>query len=96
MTVVKSLEHPCENANIRRDISVHTLRHSIATHLLESGVDLRYIQEILGYQSSKTSEIYTHVSAKRIGKIKRPLDNLISKKGVKDDKICNIVMFPKV
>jgi len=56
--------------------SVHSLRHSFATHLLESGTDLRYIQEIPGHKSSKTTEIYTHVSNKDIGKIKSPLDNL--------------------
>jgi site-specific recombinase XerD len=55
-------------------VSVHSLRHSFATHLLESGV--RYIQEVLGHKSSKTTEIYTHVSNKDIGKIKSPLDNL--------------------
>ena len=47
-----------------------------ATHLLESGVDLRYIQEILGYKSSKTTEIYTHVSKATIASIKSPLDSI--------------------
>ncbi|MDI6891080.1 MAG: tyrosine-type recombinase/integrase, partial [Thermodesulfovibrionales bacterium] len=69
-TVQKILEHTCESAGIKKDITVHTLRHSFATHLLESGTDLRYIQEILGHAHSKTTEIYTHVSTKSIGKIK--------------------------
>jgi site-specific recombinase XerD len=75
-TVQKILEHARGKAGIRKDITVHTLRHSFATHLLESGTDLRYIQELLGHTHSKTTEIYTHVSTKSIGKIKSPLDSL--------------------
>jgi len=62
--------------NIKKPVTLHWLRHSYATHLLESGTDLRYIQELLGHSSSKTTEIYTHVSANSLHKIKSPFDDL--------------------
>jgi len=61
---------------IKKPVTLHWLRHSYATHLLESGTDLRYIQELLGHNSSKTTEIYTHVSTKNIQQIKSPFDDL--------------------
>lgn len=82
-TVEKILEHARERAGIIKAVTVHTLRHSFATHLLEAGTDLRYIQELLGHANSKTTEIYTHVSAKNIGQIKSPLDSLNLKNGGK-------------
>jgi integrase/recombinase XerD len=75
-SVQKIFEKARSKAGIQKDISVHTLRHSFATHLLEAGTDLRYIQELLGHQSSKTTEIYTHVSVKDVSRIQSPLDRI--------------------
>jgi site-specific recombinase XerD len=71
------LNRACKKAGIKGKVTPHMLRHSFATHLLEQGVDLRYIQVLLGHSSSKTTEIYTHVSNHEIGKIKNPLDDLL-------------------
>lgn len=65
-----------QKAGIKKQVTVHSLRHSFATHLLENGTDLRYIQNLLGHESSKTTEIYTHVTTKGFDQIKSPLDNL--------------------
>ena len=63
-------------AGIQKHTTMHTLRHTFATHSLENGVDLRYIQSMLGHESSKTTEIYTHITTKGFDQIKSPLDNL--------------------
>ena len=67
-----------KNADIIRPATVHTLRHSFATHLLENGTNLRYIQQLLGHTSSKTTEIYTHVCQTDLTKVTSPLDRLIN------------------
>ena len=61
-------------SKIKKPVSMHTLRHSFATHLLELGTDHRFIQELLEHKSVKTSEIYTHISSKTVGKIQSPID----------------------
>ncbi len=61
-------------AEIKKDVTIHSLRHSFATHLLENGTDIRYIQELLGHENTKTTMIYTKVSNSALRKIKSPLD----------------------
>ncbi len=75
-SIQKVLKHSAQKAGVKRRVTPHMLRHSFATHLLEQGTDLRYIQELLGHSSSKTTEIYTYVSNKELKKIKNPLDEL--------------------
>lgn len=75
-SVEKIFQMACQRAGIQKEITLHGLRHSYATHLLEAGTDLRYIQELLGHKSSKTTEIYTHVTEKSIQKIRSPFDDL--------------------
>lgn len=74
-SIAKILKNSAQKAGITKNVTPHMLRHSFATHLLEQGTDLRYIQELLGHNSSKTTEIYTHVSKKAINKIKNPVDD---------------------
>lgn len=75
------LKKSAKKAKINKRVYPHMLRHSFATHLLEKGTDIRYIQKLLGHGSSKTTEIYTHVSKKSLANIKSPLDAAIEIQG---------------
>jgi site-specific recombinase XerD len=73
-SVAKIIDKAAKKAKIAQKVSPHMLRHSFANHLLENGPDLRQIQTLLGHNSLKTTEIYTHVAVQGMNKIKNPLD----------------------
>ncbi len=75
-TIQRIIKKAGAKAGISKKISPHTLRHSFATHLLESGENIRNIQELLGHSNLNTTQIYTHVSTEELKKIENPLDNL--------------------
>jgi len=79
-SVLSILRRASIKAGLNKIVRPHMLRHSFATHMLEQGVDLRYIQTILGHGSSKTTEIYTHVSNYSLTKIKSPFDAIFDQK----------------
>ena len=74
-TIQKVVSQAAERAGIKKNVSPHTLRHSFATHLLENGTDIRYIQELLGHAKLQTTQIYTHVANNNLANIVSPLDN---------------------
>ncbi len=73
-----------KNAGITKHVTPHVLRHSFATHLMDQGIETRYIQTLLGHSSLETTAMYTHVSTRSISQVKSPLDKLLDKKK-KDD-----------
>jgi site-specific recombinase XerD len=75
-SVQRVVKRAAQAASIPKDVTTHTLRHSFATHLLEGGTNLRVIQELLGHQSARTTQIYTHVSKSTLESVRSPLDNL--------------------
>ena len=75
-SVQNMMTETLKKSGITKDASVKTLRHTFATHSLENGVDLRYIQSMMGHASSKTTEVYTHITTKGFDQIKSPMDNL--------------------
>jgi integrase/recombinase XerD len=75
-SVYRVFKQALERAGIKKEVGVHSLRHSYATHLHESGLDIRYIQELLGHRSTRTTEIYTHVSRRNLVVIRSPIEDM--------------------
>ncbi len=75
-SVYRVFKEALHKAGIKKDVGVHSLRHSYATHLHETGLDIRYIQELLGHKSSRTTEIYTHVSRRNLIQVRSPIEDM--------------------
>jgi len=75
-SVYRVFKNALLKAGIKKDVGVHSLRHSYATHLHENGLDIRYIQELLGHKSTRTTEIYTHVSRRNLVVVRSPIEDL--------------------
>ena len=87
-TVQKSFKMAIKNAGITKKATVHTLRHSFATHLIESGTDLYFIQKLMGHTAASTTAIYLHVTGKNVAKVSSPIDKLeVSNKPIDTEEI---------
>ncbi|WP_159951968.1 tyrosine-type recombinase/integrase [Polaribacter septentrionalilitoris] len=95
-SVRQFLKKSCIKANIKKTVTPHTLRHSYATHLLENGVDIRYIQSLLGHAKPETTMIYTHVKRKDLMEIQNPLDIALQKLNKEDKANKKLVLSGKI
>jgi len=95
-SVRQFLRKSCKNANISKAVTPHTLRHSYATHLLENGVDIRYIQSLLGHAKPETTMIYTHVKRKDLMQIQNPLDVALRKINQSDNEKQKLLLSRKI
>jgi len=75
-SVYRVFKQALHRAGIKKDVGIHCLRHSYATHLHENGLDIKYIQELLGHKSTRTTEIYTHVSRRNLVAVRSPIEDL--------------------
>jgi site-specific recombinase XerD len=91
-SVRQFLRRSCTKAKIKKNVTPHTLRHSYATHLLENGVDIRYIQSLLGHAKPETTMIYTHVKRKDLMEIQNPLDIALQKIKRMDNEKGNLLL----
>ena len=91
-SVRQFLRKSCARARIKKTVTPHTLRHSYATHLLENGVDIRYIQSLLGHAKPETTMIYTHVRRKDLMEIQNPLDIALQKLNKSDKDKGNVLL----
>lgn len=95
-SVRQFLRKSCTKAQIKKTVTPHTLRHSYATHLLENGVDIRYIQSLLGHAKPETTMIYTHVKRKDLMEIQNPLDIALQKIKRMDNEKENLLLSGKI
>jgi site-specific recombinase XerD len=83
------LHNAAKRAGINKTVTPHMLRHSFATHLLDKGTDIRYIQQLLGHHRLETTSIYTHITNKSLANIKNPLDEILNNNKLNNNNLNN-------